>query len=175
MRNIQVYLRGQGIHTQVAPYSAAAQLVNMERENALHATSGSASCLLFGADKVIIHFDWEAKTFNWVSVEKCLKKLSVPRDQFVNICLLSGSSILPVFPDVDADAGGSRIQATRSLLGRNTFDVLSLLHDHEGYRDLYEKARFILKHPVVVTHDGKIEPLNWESGPGESNIYHACS
>lgn len=135
--------------------------------------SGSASCILFGAERVITSFDWEPKTFAWVTLERCIKKLAVSREQFVNLCLLSGSSILPTFPEIDNDVASTRLQAARSVMNRVGFDVHNLLHEpkDENYRELFQKARFALRHPVIVTHDGKVEPLNWESGPGDAHEY----
>ena len=53
------------------------------------------------------------------------------------------------------------------------FDIHTLLHDSkdETYRELFQKAKFALRHPVIVTQDGKVEPLNWESGRGDAHEY----
>ena len=58
-------------------------------------------------------------------------------------------------------------------MNRVGFDVHNLLHEpkDENYRELFQKARFALRHPVIVTHDGRVEPLNWESGPGDAHEY----
>lgn len=145
----------------------------MDVERYVDSISGSASCLVFGADKVVISFDWKDKTFTWIPLAKCLNKLALTREQFVNVCLLSGSSILPTYPEIDTEAPVTSVQAARTVLSRVGFEAHSLFHDpkDEYYRDLFHKARFALKHPVVITSDGKVEPQNWESGPGDAHEF----
>lgn len=180
MRSVQLYLHRQGVYTGSALYSAASQLVHMEREGAfIEAISGSASCLVFGAEKVIISFDWaegkagQTSTFTWTSVTNCLEKMNLSRERFVNVCLLAGCSILPILPEVEIDSASSRIPAVRNFMNRIGLDTNTLLHNmkDESYRDSFLKARCVLRHPVALTEDGKIEPENWQSGPADIHAF----
>lgn len=172
VRSLQMYLHTQGARIQVAPYTAASQLAYLEREEYIDGVQGSASCLVYGSDKVILSYDWEKKQVVWVSLQKCLAKLELDRDQFVNACLLSGSSILPAIPELDTDSPMPRIQAAKSLLKSVNNDVDSLLRHKEGdWHKLFYKARFALKHPVVLQTGGKVEPLDWQSGPSDAHEF----
>ena len=75
---------------QTALYSAAAQAVSLDRENFSDAVVGSITCLLFGAAIVIVSFDWENQTFAWLEKAKCLSKLGMTEDQFIDFSLISG-------------------------------------------------------------------------------------
>ena len=151
----------------------------MQNESYVDAICGSASCLVFGSDRVIVNFDWVKNSFTWVTLQKCLTKLALNRDQFVNVCLLSGSSILPTFPKIDIDVEteedtfAMRVPAARTLIGRAGYDANNLFRDakDQGYQELFQKAQFAVKHPVVITSDGKVEPLNWESGPNDAHDF----
>ena len=146
----------------------------MEREGYLHALQGSASLLVFGADKVIVSFDWDRKSFTWIVLQKCLNKLDFThREQFVGLCLLSGSSILPLLPELDMDSPMPKLQAARSFMARHNNDADAACHNakDQSYHALFHKARFAVKHPVVITTDGKVEPLNWESGPSDAHEF----
>lgn len=173
MRSLQFYLRNQGARVQMAPYSAAAQLVYMEREEYIDGIYGSPSCLLFGTDKIITGFDWNKNTFIWLAMNTCLTKLGLSRDQFTDVCLLSGCSILHILPDLDTDAATPRMDAARALLSRVGYEVSNLFpNQKDEYYDLWMKARCILKHPIIMTHDGKVEPLDWENAPGDSHYFN---
>ena len=128
---------------------------------------------MFGSERVITRFDWDNPSFLWVGLEKCFTKLALSRDQFINLCLLSGSSILPPLPEVDTDSPKSKMQAARGVMSRAGNDINTVLNDtkDDNYRILFHKARYALKHPVVITMDGKVEHQNWESGPSDSHEF----
>lgn len=85
----------------------------MESSSAVHAVAGSASALVFGADKVITDFDWDAKRVSWVELKVCLGKLMVKRTGFEDLMVLAGcSGILPCLPALEGEEKGvARIQA----------------------------------------------------------------
>ena len=146
----------------------------MLEEGVIDAIAGSASCLLLGANKVITNFDTNGMTFSWVELSICLSKLGLTRDQFVDLCLLSGSSILPTMPEVDTDPTSvPKMQAARTLMTRFGFDgnATCLQAKDENYLELFHKARFALKHPVLLTSDGKVEPKNHKSAPHDIHLF----
>lgn len=110
------------MHVEAAPYSAAAQLVNYDNEGFLSAVHGSASCLVFNADKVIIDFDFNAGRAHWIDRDAMLNKLMLTHSQFVDLCLLSGSSILGPMPEIDNDATPSKIAAAKIALNQAAQD-----------------------------------------------------
>ena len=144
----------------------------MEREGFVDGVQGSASCLVYGADRVIVNFDWEKKQVVWIGLPKCLAKLDLNRDQFINACLISGSSIMPALPELDAEGQVPKIQAARTLLKSVNHDINAILRHKDGnYHNLFYKARFALKHPVIFASDGKVEPLEWKTGPSDAHEF----
>ena len=171
-RSLQMHLYHRGAKFQIAPYSAAAQLAYLERISYVAAIYGSASCLLHGADRVLLNFDWEKNVAVWVGLQRCLTKLDLNRDQFVDACLISGSTILPALPEFDTESPVPKIQTAKSMLKSVNNDVDSLLrHKPDDYHRLFYKARFALKHPVVLDKDGRVEPVDWRSGPSDAHEF----
>lgn len=167
-----MYLHSKGVLVRTAPYSAAAQLAYMEAEGLIDAVQGSASCLLFGIDRAIISIDWDKDSVVWLSEAKCLAKLELSRDQFINVCLISGSSILPTLPDLDTDSNVSKIVAARALLRNVNFDIDNLLrHKENNYHELFHLARFALKFPALLKESGEVELSNWQESPGDQHSW----
>lgn len=153
----------------VAPYSAAAQLAYFKRERYINAAWGSASILVFGCDKVITDFDWENKKVSFVVKDQVLGKLGLSHSQFVDLCLLSGSSILSALPEIDTDATVSKLAAARAVLSRfgNDGHAACVHAKDEDYLELYRKAKAAVKHMVIVMADGDIKQLDYENAPGD--------
>jgi hypothetical protein len=157
----------------VAPYEASAQLAYMLKGNMIKSIVGSASCLLFGAERVIVDFNWTKATFSWISREQILRKLGISQDQFVDLCLLAGCSILPAFHEVAGEAAPKRIAATRSTLaafGRDGHTLCSQAGD-EHYLGLFHKAKTATKHMVVIHDGGDVKQMNFETCPSDSHEF----
>ncbi|KAH9834259.1 xpg i-region protein [Teratosphaeria destructans] len=156
-RWLHAYLHKAGVFVQIAPYSAAAQTVYLETNSYVHAVAGSASTLVYGADKVVTKFDWAAKKAVWVDMLACTTKLGMHRDQFNDLMLLSGCSLLPAISEVDAIAP---VQNARTLLSRcnNDGHTVCLQHKDEDYLSAFRKAKSAIKHAVIMNEDGKIIP-----------------
>lgn len=158
---------------QTAPYTAAAQIVQLERDNFVHAVAGSADLFVFGAERVITNFDWDSKRISWVELKSCLGKTLLQRDQFVDLMLLSGCSFIPAIPEAEQEADVSRISAARSLMSRFGHDghtACQQLKD-EDYLAAFRKAKYVVKHPVVMSADGKIEPKNSDALPNDTHDF----
>lgn len=166
------HLHSQGVQIQVAPYTAAAHLAYLERIDKVDGVQGSASCLLYGCDRIILDFDWAKKEVCWTSLPKCLTKLDLTRDQFVTVCLISGSSILPTLPELDReDVKPKIVMATRLL---NTFnnDIDAVLRPKENdYHKEYYRALHALKHPIQLEVTGHVRPKDGEK-EGTPNDFH---
>ena len=140
---------------QTALYSAAAQAVSLDRENFSDAIVGSITCLLFGAAIVIVSFDWDNQTFAWLEKSKCLSKLGMTEDQFIDFSLISGLTILT--PPAELETAPNYIQGAREIVGRSgsvgfaAYDSLN-----KEFKELFKKARTAVKHSVTLTGGGEI-------------------
>lgn len=157
----------------VAPYEPAAQLVHLLENKLTKAIVGSASCLVFGASRVIVHFDYANGKFFWVSRDAVLRKLNMNQDQFVDLCLLSGVSFLQALPEVENDAINSRIIAAKNILNRSGRDgnTVCLQAGDEHYLSLYRKAKFATKHMVIIHNGGEVKQMNFDSCPSDSHEF----
>jgi hypothetical protein len=160
------------VQIQVAPYTAAAHLAYLERIKEVDGVQGSASCLLYGCDQVILDFDWAQKQVCWTSLPKCLTKLDLTRDQFVAVCLISGSSILPILPELDREEIKPKIVMATRLLNSFNNDIDALLRPKENdYHKEYYRALHALKHPIQFEIDGHVRPKDGEK-EGTANDFH---
>ncbi|KAK4546310.1 hypothetical protein LTR36_001987 [Oleoguttula mirabilis] len=173
VRWLQCHLHKAHVTIQSAPYTAAAQIVYMEREDYVDAVAGSASCLVFGADKVITNFDFVNKRVAWVESKQCLGKLLMSREPFADLMLLSGcTSILPPLAELESqhEAGVARVHAARSLLRRFNDDghTVCLQQPNDAdYLAAFRKARYVIKHCPIMTGAGRVEPREAEKVPND--------
>lgn len=140
---------------QTAPYSAAAQAVSLDKENFSDAIFGSQTCLLFGASRVVTSFDFENQLFSWVERSKCIAKLGMNDEQFLDFSLLSGLTILA--PPSELESAPNPIQGARELAARAgnvgfaAYDTLN-----KEFIELFKKARTAVKHSVILNGKGEI-------------------
>ncbi|KAK5117730.1 hypothetical protein LTR85_008705 [Meristemomyces frigidus] len=172
VRWLQLHLHKAGITIQGAPYTAAAQMIYMESVDDVDALAGSASCLVFGAEKVITNFDFDNKRVAWVETKQCLGKLLMNREPFADLMLLSGcTNILPPLAELESqhEAGVARVQAARSLLRRFNDDghAVCLQQKDDDYLAAFRKARFVIKHCPVMTKEGRVEPRDADKVPND--------
>jgi hypothetical protein len=157
----------------VAPYNASAQLVYLDQQDHISACYGSASCLVFGADKVITNFDWESKKASWIVLEQVLNKLMIKHSQFVDLCLLSGSSILSTMPEIDIDGPIPKMVAARTVLNRAGQDghLACLQSKDDEYLALFRKAKYAVKHMVIHHENGEIKQLDFDNAPSDTHEF----
>jgi len=171
VRWLQSHLHKSGVTVQSAPYTAAAQLAYLESTNTVDAVAGSANCLIFGADKVITHFDFDGNRVSWVESQACTRKLGMnSREQFADLMLLSGCSILPPLPELEQqDNGVARIQTAKSLLQRFNQDghavCLQQPKPDDEYLSSFRKAKFAIRHAISLTSSGHVEAREAERVP----------
>lgn len=140
---------------------------------------GSSELFLFEVDKLITRIDFDTAQFFWLSRKDCQIGLgNISTDMFIDICLLSGCSILPTFPPLENPTLYSNpvtIRDTCSMLltlGRSVTAVCTHYQDEPqvqqmNYLDRYRRARLAVKHHVVIGEDGRIEPLDVEHAPSD--------
>jgi hypothetical protein len=167
LRWFQAYLRQQGYVTLTAPSVAAAQLVRMEEEGSGDAIVGAMSCFLFGAERTILSFDWENKTFLWVMKKDVLNKLNLNSTQFVDLCLLSGLTVLAPAPLSEIEESTTPIQPARALMSRAMNDGLVVCEQlkDKPYLALFEKARAAVTHITTLKQGGEVVLASPESSP----------
>jgi len=191
-RLLQSILQEKEIQFVVAPYSSAAQLAYLIRDGAeyVDAVAGSSELLLYGTEKVITsidlvydkekldqQIDFTQGTFTFVTQQGCIEELGLAsQDQFVDACMLSGTSMLSSLPTL----GGRRGDKVRTVVemmkreGHTGLSVCLQLQDEdslkrENYLDRYRRSRLAVKHQVVLTPDGKVEPFAAEQSPSDLN------
>ena len=157
--------------TFVAPYSAAAQLVEFEREGLVTGIMGSASSLVFGAEQLILDWDWDdTKEFRYTDLEMCAEELGVTESQFTDLCLAGGYSILPAIPELDVDSNIPRLEAAKLLMQRANNDTYTMCAQSkdEGYQTLFHKARMAVKHAISFKCKSlEVVQDNFDSAPSD--------
>jgi hypothetical protein len=137
--------------------------------------------LLYDVPEVITSLNFQVNDLTWVRRQSCLADLgSIHPEVFVDACLLAGTSFLPTFPPLKS--GARRLKAAVDLImgttGKTGYVVCLQYQDEPAgqypdepsgrvYLDKYMRAKLSVKHHVVMTKDGKVEPFNAESAPGD--------
>ncbi|KAI9860754.1 MAG: hypothetical protein M1813_005677 [Trichoglossum hirsutum] len=178
-RFLQKILRARNLEFMVAPYSAWGQLAYLEKhpKQFVDAIVGSSELFLFDVDKVITKLDLGGLQFSWLTKRACQEELGKSRgisdDMFIDACMLSGSSFLPTFPPLDNPRKSDTIRDSITMMfafNRSVTAVCTHYQDDAqvqqmGYLDKYKRGRLAVKHHVVFTEDGKVEPLDVEHAP----------
>lgn len=153
----------------------------------IDALLGPPEILLFNAERVITKIDLSEKeegpTFSWVSKKTCMDDLGkgIHVDMFVDACLLAGTSLLPTFSPLETSQTqhnpSKAITPRDSLnmiltLGRSVTSVCThfageLQAQQMDYLDRYRRVRMAIKHHIVMTEDGQLEPLDAQNAPGD--------
>lgn len=140
---------------------------------------GSASCLVFGADKVITRFDFEAGTASWVEATTCQGRLLLPESGFVDIMLLAGCVpfLLPAIPEADVE-GSRAIQVARSLVAPFNGDGYAMLlrpgqqDVDKDYVEAFKKARFAVRHAIYMLYNGLVVLRQQDKAPGDAHDFN---
>lgn len=146
----------------------------------IHAVAGSSEILLFDVDKVITGFDFEEGHFSVIRRHKCIQDLgSITPDMFVDACLLSGTSTIPTFPQLEGSRKQPKIRGAVDLMMNAGRTGISVVLNHQedpqlqriGYVDNYQKSRLAIRHHVVLTKEGKIEFADLDHAPGDMHEF----
>lgn len=127
-------------------------------------------------EKVISSYNTSKGTFSWISKIYILTDLPATNEQFIDACLLAGSDLCTTFPPLEG--GPQPLKAALELLQRyrNVTNVVNAEQQNpalqkaiqnSGYLDKYYRARAAVKHHVIMTDDGKVEPLEVADAPSD--------
>ena len=145
----------------------------------LDAVFGASDILLFGIEKLITRIDVDASAFFWITRQYCQDELGrLSSDQFVDLCLLLGSTFLPTCPLLDGSAFPGRPVNIRDALvmfnsaGRSALNFCVQFEEDRRMQDLqyvdrYKRAFMSVKHHVYMDVDGKVGPLDVQSAPSD--------
>ena len=147
---------------------------------------GSLDHFLFDTETLLVDFDVKTKKTDWInkSGRYGLKKRlgNISDDLFRDAQLLLGSPFLPTFPVLIEDATKSNnIQGALALLNTAGQSVTRLCNQYRNdpsvsqlqYGNRYKKARMTIRHHVISSVEGKIEPLNSDDAPSDVHEFVA--
>ena len=194
-RLLQSILHEKNIDFIVAPYDSAAQLAYLLKSGPeyVDAVVGSLELLLYDIDKVITNLeflydqslpleriDYSQAQFTFVTQQACIEELGLAsHDQLVDVCVLSGSSILPTLPTLSNGPlnMSNKIRSVVDMMKRDGQTGLSLclqLQEDESmkkseYVDRYRRSRIAVKHQIVLQTGGTVLPFEPEQIPNDLN------
>ncbi|RHZ70405.1 hypothetical protein CDV55_107926 [Aspergillus turcosus] len=180
-RFLQRILYQNGVDFIVAPYSAAAQLAYLAKGSnpLIDAIFGPSEALLFDVDKLITRMDIESSQFFWITKQTCQDEMGrLSNEQFLDFCLLLGSSFLRTFPGFENPTFPAKSVSIRDALpifnqaGRNALALCAQFEDDRRvqelqYADAYKRAFMTVKHHVIMDVDGKVAPMDWENASSD--------
>ncbi|KAF7590900.1 hypothetical protein BBP40_002262 [Aspergillus hancockii] len=180
-RFLQRILNHNGIEYIVAPYSAAAQLSYFTKgpNPLVDAVCGPSEVFLFDVNKLITRIDGDPAQFFWITKQTCQEELGrLSNEQFVDFCLLLGSSFLPTSPLFENPAfpgKGATIRDALPMFNSAARSALALCAQFEEdrrmqelqYMDRYKRAFMTVKHHVFVDAEGRIGPMDPENTPSD--------
>lgn len=141
----------------------------------IDAIFGPSEVLLFDVNKLITRIDADPSHFFWITKQTIQDELGrLSNDQFLDLCLLLGSSFLQPFPIFEnngfqhkgvsiRDALPMFNSAARSALGLCTQFEEDRRMQELQYTDRYKRAFMTVKHHVYIDVDGKVGPMDPEN------------
>jgi hypothetical protein len=140
---------------------------------------GPSEVFLFDVDKLITRIDGDLVQFFWITKQTCQEELGrLSNEQFVDFCLLLGSSFLPTSPLFENPAfpgKGATIRDALPMFNSAARSALSLCAQFEEdrrmqelqYMDRYKRAFMTVKHHVFVDAEGRIGPMDPKNSPSD--------
>ncbi|KAK5939190.1 hypothetical protein PMZ80_008493 [Knufia obscura] len=180
LRHLRKILLSNEVDFLVAPFSSLAWLAylyHMDQGQPIDAIMASPDAFLFDVDKVILGIDAKEQNFNWLQKADCVTAAGNPSPQaFKDAQLLLGSRFLPTFPLLQRNQIPT-IREALVLLGRGP--VLQLCNQYRedpavaqsDYADRYKKAIMTIRHHVIMTPDGSVQPMDLQHAPGEVHAF----
>lgn len=180
-RHMRKVLFQNEVKYMVAPFSSLAflaYLYNSCEDNPVDAIMASPDAFLFDVDKVILNMDFKEQTFSWLKKSDCEETLNCRSSQmFKDAQLLLGSSFLPTFPLLLRTAHPATIRDALNWVNRAP--LLQLFEQYRddpsikamSYADRYKKAALTIRHHVVMTKDGHVQPLDFDHAPGDVHAF----
>ncbi|QRV89051.1 hypothetical protein RhiJN_17069 [Ceratobasidium sp. AG-Ba] len=167
-RQVLRIFRHRNVEFIIAPYSALAQLVYLQRhpKSYVHALYGPSELLLYpGVDKVILSLDLSSQSnFTFVSKAKMLTDLALTEEQFLDLGLLSGCEYSPTLPphvnetSIKPIVDFLRYYKTGYVCITSAFPENSVIKQ-SNYADTFARARCMVKYALVLSSEGAVLPL----------------
>ena len=125
--------------------------------------------LMFEVDRVILSFDFQNRSFNWVDKVSVLNELKMNEDQFLDVCLLSGvEGICPTFPPM-SDPFNFKIICDTIKQFRSGLQAIQMYAENPSmslsYPDIFCRTRCMIKFHLIMNENGEVEALNHEYAP----------
>ncbi|KAK6533577.1 hypothetical protein TWF694_002514 [Orbilia ellipsospora] len=168
------------VEFQVAPYSAWAQLVYMERhpKQFIDAIFGPAEVFFYDVEKVITGFNFPRASFSCLNKKAIMQDLGgLNHEQFIDACILSGFDFCSTLPLLEKQNSNlfktclDFLKTCKSATGIVSQYIESPAIRDSGYLDKYRRARLAIKHQPILTDEGRIEPMNLEEAPGDMHEF----
>ena len=149
----------------------------MDQGQPVDAIMASPDALLFEVDKVILSFEGKEQNFTWLQKADCLTAAGSPSPQiFKDAQLLLGCSFLPTFPLLLRNQLSTMREALALLRGGPVLQLCNQYRDdpavaQSDYAARYKKAIMAIKHHVITTPDGSVQPMDLQNAPGEVHAF----
>jgi len=142
------------------------------------AIAGSSEILLYNVESLITNLNFEQLEFTFIRRQTCLEDLGLLLPEpFVDACLLSGTSLLQPLPQLASPPARRpfKIQAAAELIKNSGHTGVAVVSNYQDdptirridYVDRYKRNRLAVKHQVILTADGKVEPLDLDNVPAD--------
>ncbi|KAI8055626.1 PIN domain-like protein [Syncephalis plumigaleata] len=159
-----------------APYSSWAQLVYLEKhpDQPIHAIYGATELLMLDVDRIITSIDLEKGSFAWVSKRALLHDLQLTEDQFLDTCILAGCDYCSTFPVLTVDPISFNFKIVYDMVRqyRSGYNAVHFFAQHPEvlktrYEDVFCRVKSAMRHHLVMTTNGTVQPLNMEQVPSD--------
>ena len=150
------------------------------REGYVSAVNGSSELFLFDVDSIILNWNFADGDFTFIDRRECLRDLgNITFEQFVDTLLLSGGDLIPALPQLSGRSKGNNIKAATDMILTRGGSGMAVCHSYRddpnfqalNYMDRYQRSKLIVKHGVVMTKDGKVEPFQDRALPGDAHAF----
>ncbi|KAJ3358319.1 hypothetical protein GGF32_000486 [Allomyces javanicus] len=168
-------LHEQGVEYLRAPYSSWGQLTYMVNHpmQLVHAVYAGSDLLMFDVDRVITGIDQDRNSFTWVDKNQVAAKIGLSKDQFLDCCILAGFDWINTYKPLTNDPSVPFNWVMLAELFRHVHTGVNLIHnigdqrDKPSYLEQYSRVRCAIKHHLVLTTNGAVEPLNKPQAPSD--------
>ncbi|GHJ87340.1 hypothetical protein NliqN6_3742 [Naganishia liquefaciens] len=159
----------------VAPYSSHAQLAYFVNhpKSYIHSVCGPTEMLMYPTTRVIHTIDFATSSFSFYDKQIVMQHLAIGPDQLIDLCLLSGSDILPRCPLLTPRSQQYIPQEMlpppghiAAVLKQAMTGIRYLLNCQNepsiretGYTESFVKARAAIRFALVMTDEGTCAPL----------------
>ncbi|KAL1407037.1 COP9 signalosome complex subunit 5 [Vanrija albida] len=164
---VRIFLRAfkhRFVEYVIAPYLASAQLAYLLRhpKGYIHAIWSDSETLLWSVDKVITSIEWSGN-FTFLDKARVRQDLGMTPEQFLDVSLLAGCSLLRTFPPY---ADSFQIRAIIDIVRHLKTGIAACQQFRDspqmkalGYTESFMRARLAVKFSLVLTTEGTCLPL----------------